>query len=263
MAHVIQRPLAKSSAANAIVGACCYGQILCGTGSGTVLTDRLMGEADRIRRLAARNLEPEAIAEKLKVRPAIVRRVLGRSAKRGPPRTRDVSATLSFVTAPEIAAKVRAEATQRGVSISILLDEMVRQSLRGVQSIAATGDAGPDSTQPAEPQSQPVPVLRARAPRTAADAPESVVKLLKSYAPNELWWRTTDHRHLIVVAILTRGNAEAKDWLWSVLSLEEVRDLVRQYAGAGCAEPARAQLREQLGLTTADIPTRAYLGMGR
>lgn len=196
-----------------------------------------MGESDRIRRLAARALEPEAIAAKLKLRPAIVRRVLGRSAKRGPPRTRDVSTTLSFATTPQIAAEVRTAAAQRGVPVSIVLDEFVRDALRNLRSVPL--------------------------PKTAAEAPESVIKLLKSYDPDELQWRVADHRHLIVVAILTRGNDDAKEWLWSVLSREEVRDLVRQYAGAGCAEPERAQLRVQLGLTTADIPTRAYLGMGR
>jgi hypothetical protein len=196
-----------------------------------------MGEADRIRRLAARSLEPEAIAAKLKLRPAIVRRVLGRSAKRGPPRKRDVSTTLSFATTPEVAAEVRAAASQQGVAVSSVLDEWVRDGLRRSRG--------------------------RHVPETAADAPESVVKLLKSYDPAELRWQVPDHRHLIVVAILTRGNEDAKDWLWSVLPREDVRELVRQYAGAGCAEPDRAQLREQLGLTTADIPRRAYLGMER
>jgi hypothetical protein len=213
--------------------------------------------------LAARNLEPEEIAVRLKLRPAIVRRVLGRSAKRGPPRNRDVGATLSFATTPEIAAKVRVEAGNRGVPVSIVLDGMVRESLRRNERIAATGDAGGDSSKRPDPRPLPVPVGNSAAPMTAADAPESVVKLLTSYDPKELRWRVTDHRHLIVVATLTRGNTEAKDWLWSVLSHDEVRDLVRQYAGAGCAEPDRVQLREQLDLTTTDIPTRAYLGMGR
>ena len=60
-----------------------------------------------------------------------------------------------------------------------------------------------------------------------------------------LRWADPDHRHLIVVAILTRGNAEAQEWLWSVLSREEVRELVREYRGACCAEPERAQLRKE------------------
>jgi hypothetical protein len=93
---------------------------------------------------------------------------------------------------------------------------------------------------------------------TAADAPESVVKLLKSYDPKGLRWQRRDHRHLIVVAILTRGNEEAREWLWSVLSKVKVRELVRLYRGAGCAEPDRAALREQLELTTSDSPTRPY-----
>lgn len=97
---------------------------------------------------------------------------------------------------------------------------------------------------------------------SAEDAPESVVRLLKSYDPGALLWAERDHRHLIVVAILTRGNDEAKEWLWSVLSREEVRELVREYRGACCAEPERVLLRQQLALTTADIPTRPFIGFG-
>lgn len=97
---------------------------------------------------------------------------------------------------------------------------------------------------------------------SAEDAPESVIKLLKSYDPAALLWAERDHRHLIVVAILTRGNEEAKEWLWSVLSREEVRELVREYAGACCAEPERDQLRKELALTTADIPTRSFVPLG-
>jgi hypothetical protein len=196
-----------------------------------------VGEADRIRRLAARSLDADAIAAKLKVRPAVVRRVLGRSSKRGPPRKRVASQTLSFATSPEVAAKVRAVAAKRRVAVSAVLDELVRTSLQASQGIVA--------------------------PETAADAPEDVRKLLKSYEPSEIRWQHADHRHLTVVAILTRGNEAARAWLWQVLSVEEVRELVRHYAGAGCAEPDRVRLREQLGLTTADIPARAYLGMER
>ena len=109
------------------------------------------------------------------------------------------------------------------------------------------------------------PGIRARrrtAPQTAADAPEPVKKLLKSYDPKALRWRVPGHRYEIVVAVLTRGNDQAKQWLWSVLSLSEVRELVRKYRGAGCAEPDRALLRQQLALTDADIPSRPYLGLG-
>lgn len=196
-----------------------------------------VGEADRIRRLAARSLDADAIAAKLKLRPAIVRRVLGRSSKRGPPRKRGASRTLSFVTSPDVATEVAAVAAKRGVAVSAVLDELVRAALR-VSNVGVS-------------------------PETAADAPEEVRKLLKSYEPSELQWRHADHRHLIVVAILTRGNAAAQAWLWQVLSVEEVRELVRRYAGAGCAEPDRVLLREHLGLTTADIPARAFLGMER
>ena len=62
--------------------------------------------------------------------------------------------------------------------------------------------------------------------------------------------------------ILTRGNAEARAWLNEVLSYEEIRELLRSYAGASCAEPDRARLREQYRLTTTDIPPKPYVGFG-
>jgi hypothetical protein len=65
-----------------------------------------------------------------------------------------------------------------------------------------------------------------------------------------------------VVAVLTRGNDEAKKWLWSVVSLREVCALVRKFRGAGCAEPERSLLRQELRLSVADIPARPYLGLG-
>lgn len=100
-------------------------------------------------------------------------------------------------------------------------------------------------------------------PATAADAPECVRRLLKSYELEDVRWSEDDERHVIVVSILTRGDAAAKRWLWSVLPRSEVRELVRRYQGAGCAEPDREKLRKQLRLSTADIPPRPYLGMER
>jgi hypothetical protein len=71
-----------------------------------------------------------------------------------------------------------------------------------------------------------------------------------------------NHRHIVVVAILTGGEANAKRWLGSVSSRQEVRALVKEYRGSGCAEPDRILLRRQLRLTTDDIPHRPYLGLG-
>ena len=104
---------------------------------------------------------------------------------------------------------------------------------------------------------------RKKAPTTAADAPTSVRRLLKSYDLEDVHWSEDDDRHVMVVAILTRGDAAAKRWLQSVLSTSEVRELVRRYRGAGCAEPDRERLRKQLDLSTVDIPARPYLGMER
>jgi hypothetical protein len=77
-----------------------------------------------------------------------------------------------------------------------------------------------------------------------------------------LRWKVAGHRYAILVAILTRGDDHARRWLWTVLSRNEARDLVRKYRGAGCAEPDRALLREQLELTTVDLPSRPFLGFG-
>jgi hypothetical protein len=98
-------------------------------------------------------------------------------------------------------------------------------------------------------------------PKTAADAPEAVCRLLKSYEPEALRWAVADDRYAIVIAILTQGEAEAFAWLWSVMSFENVRALVRQYGGAGCAEPDRVKLRDLLNLTATDIPHRPYIGL--
>ncbi len=202
-----------------------------------------MTQAQRVRILAAKGVPVETISARLGLRPAAVRRVLGRSAKRGAPRKRQTSATLSLTTTREVAAQIRGAAASLGVAVSTVLEELV------VNALPRLGRTG---------QSE---VFR-RPPRTAADAPQAVRKLLKSYDPGRLRWSVQGHRHEIVVAILTRGGDEAKQWLWHVLSREYARELVRAHHGAGCAEPARAVLRRELGLTEADIPRRPYLGMG-
>jgi hypothetical protein len=244
------------------------------------LPAQAMGDAERIRRLAARDVEPDEIAARLKLRPALVRRVLGRSAKRGAPQTRGAGIPLSFATSPETAARLRVMAAERGVTLSNLIDVTVREALAQQESTPEPSGAPPSSRKRSKPSRRTARaparetagatghraarrVRAASVPTTAADAPESVVKLLKSYDPKDLRWRDRNHRHLIVVAVLTRGNEEAKQWLWSVLPEERVRELVRSYRGAGCAEPDRVELRNQLGLTTTDIPTRPYLGMER
>jgi hypothetical protein len=237
--------------------------------------NQAMGDSERIRRLAARDIEPEEIAARLKIRPALVRRVLGRSAKRGAPRTRGAGTTLSFATSPQTAAQLRALAAQRGVSLSELIDQTVKASLTDGDSTLAAPRRRTATTQAArvrqsswprrvhELEPDAAPLRRAGiAPRTAADAPESVRRLLKSYELEDVLWKEKNDRHVMVVTILTRGDSEAKRWLWSVLTRSEVRELVREYRGAGCAEPERVLLRKQLRLTTADIPMRPYLGLG-
>jgi hypothetical protein len=239
------------------------------------MVTRAMGDSERIRRLAARDVAPDEIAARLKLRPAVVRRVLARSAKRGAPRTRGAGTTLSFATSPETAAQLRAVAAERGVSLSELIDQTVQASLTDSNSRLVAPRPRKGSTKASRVRQSSGPrrehetgpnAARTRragvAPRTAADAPESVRRLLKSYKLDDIRWDEKNDRHVIVVTILTRGDSAAKRWLWSVLARSDVRDLVREYGGAGCAEPDRALLRKQLRLTTADIPKRAYLGLG-
>jgi hypothetical protein len=95
---------------------------------------------------------------------------------------------------------------------------------------------------------------------TASDAPEAVRRLLKTYDPAALVWSRPDDRYAIVREILVRGDGEAKRWLRAVVRRQEVRDLVRQYRGAGCTEPERRKLRSELALTSDDLPVRPYLG---
>jgi hypothetical protein len=95
---------------------------------------------------------------------------------------------------------------------------------------------------------------------TAADAPVTVRRLLKSYDVTALKWAEPDHRYAIVRAILVKGDAQATRWLRKALRPTEVRELVQRYHGAGCNEPERQKLRKQLRLTVNDIPERPYLG---
>lgn len=96
---------------------------------------------------------------------------------------------------------------------------------------------------------------------TAADAPMAVQRLLKTYDPSSLRWANRDHRHIIVREILVRGDASAKRWLRRKLARAEVRELIREYRGAGSSEPDRQILRRSLSLTTQDLPVRPYLGL--
>ena len=202
-----------------------------------------MTQAYQVRTLAAKGVPVETIATRLGLRPAAVRRVLNRSAKRGAPRKRPTSATLSLITTRQVANKIRRAAAARGVAVSTVLEDLIIDALPRLGRMSRSEGS-------------------LRLPRTAADAPEAVRKLLKSYDPGALRWSVPGHRHESVVAILTRGSDEAKRWLWRVLSREDARRLVAAHRGAGCAEPARAALRRELGLTQVDIPRRPYLGMG-
>jgi hypothetical protein len=118
---------------------------------------------------------------------------------------------------------------------------------------------------PAERSAIARKAVRARWARqlTGLDTPPAVRRLLKSYKPAALRWRVPDERYAIVREVLVRGNADAHAWLTQMMAPDELRELVRQYRGAGCSEPERQALRDRFGLTTADIPARDYLGAWR
>jgi hypothetical protein len=95
---------------------------------------------------------------------------------------------------------------------------------------------------------------------TALDAPIEVRRLLKTYDAAKLEWSKARDRYAIVREVLVRGDGAAKSWLALVLKRDEVRALVRRFRGAGCSEPERKKLRNELGLTAEDLPVRSYIG---
>jgi hypothetical protein len=190
---------------------------------------------------------------------------------------------LSFVTTPDVADRIRAAAGALEVPVSSVLEDIVLDALSRLRMPAASHHQASATARRSSPvvavgshelppdgassrrrrsrsKSSGSANPRSTSPVTAADAPEAVRKLLKSYNPKTLRWSIPGHRYEIVIAVLTRGNDQAKQWLWSILSRDQVRELVRRFRGAGCAEPARALLRRQLKLSKIDVPTRPYLG---
>jgi hypothetical protein len=95
---------------------------------------------------------------------------------------------------------------------------------------------------------------------TALEAPAEVRRLLKSYELSDLRWSDTRDRYTIVREVLVRGGDTARKWLRRSLKEDAVRDLVRRFRGAGCSEPERRKLRNELGLSTEDVPVRSYIG---
>ncbi len=96
---------------------------------------------------------------------------------------------------------------------------------------------------------------------TASAFPLAVRQLLKTYNPAQLRWEVPTDRWAIVSAILTRRAPDARSWLDGRLTLDQLRELVRQFKGAGLNELERAKLRAELGLTEADIPKRPFVGL--
>jgi hypothetical protein len=98
-------------------------------------------------------------------------------------------------------------------------------------------------------------------PETAADCPLSVRQLLKSYDSAQLRWRDPAARWEIVAAVLTRGDADAREWLAGQMTRDELRALATNFRGAGLDESDRARVRAELALTEADIPRRPFIGL--
>lgn len=88
--------------------------------------------------------------------------------------------------------------------------------------------------------------------------PIEVRRLLKSYSLDALDWTVAEDRHVIVVQILTRGDEAAEQWLWSQVTRDEVRALVRTFAGTGCDDEGRELLRRKLELSESDVPRRPF-----
>jgi len=93
--------------------------------------------------------------------------------------------------------------------------------------------------------------------------PLPVAQLLKTYDVAKLDWMKQDDRYAIVREIVRRGSRPARTWLKGMLSESGVRELLRQYAGAGFNEPERKLLRKRYLLTKQDVPEHAFLGFVR
>jgi hypothetical protein len=98
---------------------------------------------------------------------------------------------------------------------------------------------------------------------TAVEAPVAVRRLLKSYDPAALRWANSDDRYAVVKEIVIKGDDEAKRWLRGNLRRDQVRELLRTYAGTGCNEADRRKLRKAYRISTVDIPVRPFLGFRR
>ena len=86
--------------------------------------------------------------------------------------------------------------------------------------------------------------------------PISVAQLIKSYDLSALRWERADDRYVVVREILDRGSADARHWLATQLSREDIRKLLCEFRGAGFDESGRAKLRAEFDLTEEDIPVR-------
>ncbi len=98
--------------------------------------------------------------------------------------------------------------------------------------------------------------------RPVSTLPVEVRQLLHRSDLESFDWNQRSDRYPVVAMILSRWSAPSLRWLAGELSLFEIRELMVWGAGGGLAEPERERVRREFGLSTAEIPTRPYLGLG-
>jgi hypothetical protein len=92
-------------------------------------------------------------------------------------------------------------------------------------------------------------------PRCASQRPSSGCS--RPCGPTALRRDNDADRHAVVVAIVLRGDADARQWFARRISPMEMRDLIGKFGGAGCNEPKRARLRREFNLTEERSPVAA------
>jgi hypothetical protein len=102
----------------------------------------------------------------------------------------------------------------------------------------------------------------ALAVRPVSTLPVEVRRLLHRSDLETFDWNQRSDRYPVVAMILSRWSAPSLRWLAGELSCSEIRELLVWGAGGGLVEPERERVRREFGLSTVEIPTRPYLGLG-
>jgi len=97
--------------------------------------------------------------------------------------------------------------------------------------------------------------------RPVSTLPVEVRQLLHRTDLESFDWNQRPDRYPVVAMILARWSAPSLRWLAGEISSSEIRDLLVWGAGSGLAEPERARVRREFGLSVTEIPARPYLGL--